>query len=212
MAAKIELSLHPKLTRNQRNGLFADSEHVLLSGVAGTGKSYVALARGIKALNSGAVDRIVIIRSAVAVRDIGHLPGDDADKTLPYAAPYIELIADLCPKTNYRQLESRKLLEFPTTTFLRGLTFDNAYVFVDEYQNMTAHELETILTRVGKNTQLVICGDSDQSDLRGYEAKDHMSVIDVVRRMQEDFYVVDFSSEDVVRSPFVRRYFEAKAR
>ncbi len=210
MAAKLELTLHPRLTSNQRKAFLSDHDHVLLTGVAGTGKTYTGLARGLKAFNNGEVDRIIIIRSAVSVRDIGHLPGDDGEKADPYTAPYVELVRDMCPKSNYRALESKKIIEFHLTTFLRGLTFDNAYVLVDEYQNMSGHELETVVTRVGQGTQLVICGDSDQSDLRGAEAREHNRVISTLRSMPDDFHVVEFSPEDVVRSEFVKRYFQAK--
>jgi phosphate starvation-inducible PhoH-like protein len=155
------------------------------------------------------VEKIVIIRSAVEIRSIGFLPGDHSEKLDVYAAPYIHLINELSPKKNYRALVGAKEIEFHSTSFLRGMTFDYSYIIADEYQNMNKHELETIITRVGDGTQLVLCGDSDQTDLKYQEAVEHKEVIETLKLMP-DFAHYEFTSDEIVRSEFVKRYYQAK--
>ncbi len=206
----LELTLHDNLTAKQRGILKTRANHLILEGPAGTSKTYIALARGLKLLKDGEVERIVIIRSAVEIRSIGYLPGDREEKLEAYMGPYISLVTELSPKRNLKAFISSREMEFHCTSFLRGMTFDDAYVIMDEYQNTNAHELETVITRVGVNTHLVLCGDTDQSDLKYNEAKEHIKVIETLKSMP-DFYTVKFGIEDIVRSDFVRRYYEAKA-
>ena len=208
---KPEIKLHPRLTKPQKEAILCKAQFLLLTGVAGTGKTYCAIARGLQLIRDNVVDKIVIVRSAVAVRSIGFLPGDDAEKADPYAAPYVDLIRDLSPKTPYKVLEAKRIMEFTLTSFLRGVTYDDAVVIVDEYQNMSAHELETVATRVGHRTHLIICGDSDQSDLRGREAQEHRPVIQTFKAMPE-FKTITFGVDDIVRSPFVKSYYKTKAK
>lgn len=208
---KPEIRLHPRLTNSQKEAILSKSPFLLLTGVAGTGKTYCAIARGLQLIRDGSVDKIIIVRSAVAVRSIGFLPGDDAEKADPYAAPYVDLIKDISPKTPYKMLEAKKVVEFHLTSFLRGMTYDDAVIIVDEFQNMSEHELQTVATRVGNNTQLIVCGDSDQTDLHGAEAQGHKHVINVFRHMPE-FHTVTFGVNDIVRSPFVKSYYKTKAR
>ena len=201
--------LHESMTSKQIDILRTKAMCLLISGPAGTAKTYTALARGLRLLLNNEVDRIIIIRSVVPTRDIGFLPGDITDKVDAYSAPYAQNIDKLSPRMKFRELCSKRLIEFESTSFLRGQTFDNAYIMIDEYQNMSAHELETALTRVGEGSHLVLTGDSDQSDLRGVEAEDHREVILTLTRMNE-FKVFQFEIEDIVRSGFVRAYYEAK--
>jgi phosphate starvation-inducible protein PhoH len=182
---------------------------MILKGPAGTSKTYIALARGLKLLQQATVERIVIIRSAVEIRAIGFLPGNQQEKMDAYKAPYVHLVSQLSPKRNFNALVASKEIEFHPTSFLRGMTFDNACIIVDEYQNMSAHELETIVTRVGDSSHLILCGDTDQSDLLGTEARDHQKVMDTLESMP-DFATVSFDIEDIVRSDFVKRYYRAK--
>lgn len=167
-------------------------------------------------LNNEDVERIIIIRSAVPTRDIGFLPGNDEEKLAPYEGAYEHLARQISPKMNYAAMVTKGMIEFTSTSHLRGLTFDDAFVIADEYQNMSQHELHTIATRVGQNTQLVISGDSGQSDLRGAEAHEHHEVLNVFERMvdfqnQPVFSFHRFGTEDIVRSGFVRYYYEARA-
>lgn len=205
----LEIVLHPNLTKKQRDILRTKTNFLILEGPAGTSKTYIALARGLKLLKDNEIERIIVIRSAVEIRAIGFLPGNQQEKLEAYMGPYIGLMNELSPKRNFKAMVSGKDIEFHSTSFLRGMTFDNAYVIVDEYQNMNAHELETVVTRVGCNTHLVLCGDSDQSDLKYNEAHEHKKVIDTLQSMP-DFRTYTFGIDDIVRSEFVKRYYEAK--
>lgn len=210
MASPLIVTLHDNLTDKQKLILRSKSKFIRLTGPAGTSKSYIALARGLRLLSKDEISRIVIIRSAVETRKIGFLPGSQQEKLDVYTEPYIHLVNELSPKKSFKALMSSKDIEFHSTSFLRGVTFDDAYIIVDEYQNMSAHELETVVTRVGENTHLTLCGDYEQSDLPSWEAADHQTVIRSLDLMP-DFEVHAFGVEDIVRSEFVRRYYAAKA-
>jgi phosphate starvation-inducible protein PhoH len=205
----LELSLHSNLTKKQRDVLKCKSPYIVLDGLAGTSKTYLALARGLKLLRDNEVGQIVIIRSAVEIRAIGHLPGDKEEKLDAYTEPYVHLVGQLSPKKGFKALMKAGDIEFHSTSFLRGVTFDHTCIIMDEFQNCNAHELETIITRVGEGTHLILCGDSDQTDLRFNEAKEHHAIIDTLRRM-DDFVFFQFGLSDIVRSEFVKRYYEAK--
>lgn len=209
MARSQPITLHENLTPTQVEILRSKARFMLITGPAGTAKTYTALARGLRHLLNHDVDRIIIIRSAVPTRDIGFLPGDMDEKIEAYSAPYAHLIDQLSPKMKYREMLSKRLIQFESTSFLRGVTFDNAFVIVDEFQNMSGHELETVVTRVGADTSLVLVGDSDQSDLRGSEVDEHRDVIMTLARMDE-VSSFSFGVEDIVRSDFVRSYYKAK--
>jgi phosphate starvation-inducible PhoH-like protein len=172
MATKLELHLHQNLTKKQREILRRNPPYAILKGPAGTSKTYLALALGIQCLLSKAVAEIVVIRSAVEARSIGFLPGDVEGKLEPYSVPYIELIDSLSPKKPYRVMKSAKEIDFESTSFLRGRTFENTFMILDEFQNCNAHEIETVMTRVGEGSRLILCGDSGQSDLKGSEARE----------------------------------------
>lgn len=208
----VHLALHPQLTKKQISVLRAKKPHTILEGPAGTTKTYLALAKALIALKDGEVEKIIVIRSPVAVRDIGFLPGTQEEKMEAFAGPYVGLIADLSPKMNYRAMIAKGLIEFHPTSYLRGLTFDNCYVILDEYQNFNSQELHTAITRVGDGTRLSLCGDSNQTDLKGREAEEHHEEISILQGMDEDFDVFIFTSDDILRSPFVKRYYKARER
>lgn len=210
MAAKLELTLHPNMSKKQREILHKNPSFLILKGPAGTSKTYLSLALGLGNLIRRNVERIVIIRSAVEARSIGFLPGDPDGKLEPYTLPYISLLSELSPKRSFKSMQSAKEIEFHSTSFLRGLTFSNAFVILDEFQNCNAHELETVVTRVGEGTRLILCGDANQSDLRGAEAKEHHRVLEALETMPE-FVTYAFGVEDIVRSKFVRSFYAALA-
>ena len=152
--------------------------------------------------------RIIIIRSVVPTRDIGFLPGSIDEKTNVYELPYTNICTELfVNKSSYDDLKAAGKIEFATTSFVRGLTFENAIVIVDECQNMTFHELDSIITRSGNNCRLIFCGDFHQSDLG--KKSGITEFMDILYKMKS-FSMMEFDQDDIVRSGLVREYILAK--
>lgn len=201
------------LTDNQESAFHANGslKHLLLYGVAGTGKTFLASYFAISDLLVGTAKRIIIVRSAVTTRDQGFLPGTLQEKMALYEAPYREIFAELCGgrRDVYDLLKKREYLEFMSTSFIRGVTFDDAIIIVDEVQNCTDHEINSILTRVGKNTRVILCGDHRQDDLKMTGKKHQVSGIENlirVARSMNKFELIEFGVNDIVRSGFVKEY------
>ena len=193
------------------------AEALLLHGAAGTGKTFIALYKALEEVldPSTPYEKVVIVRSAVASRDIGHLPGDQDEKTQVYMQPYIDMCEKLFPqKSNaFKRLLEGKSVEWMITSFVRGITMDNAIVLVDECQNMNDMELNSVLTRLGDDSKLIMCGDFRQSDL--YKHKGDMSGLQKFMLIAEDmksFKILEFTAEDIVRSRFVKQYIMARMR
>lgn len=182
----------------------------VLYGSAGTGKSYIALYHALREVLSEDTyfHQIIIVRSAVSSRDIGALPGDADEKLAVYEAPYVSILSDLTGKKGaYEKLKDIGRIEFMPTSFLRGSTFNNAIVILDEAQNCSWEELSTVATRIGQNSKLIICGDSKQDDLH-YKKSDtsgFKDFLDVSKRMGE-FRNFRFTPDDIVRSGFVKSF------
>lgn len=188
--------------------------HVLANGSAGTGKSYISLFLALNDLfNPEALQtKVIIVRSAVPSREIGHLPGDMKEKMAVYEEPYKDIVGNLMRKANaYSDLKDAGKIEFMPTSFVRGLTWDNAVVIVDEAQNMTMQEMHSVITRVGQHTKMVICGDIGQNDLvvRKSDVSGFLEVMKIIERMKE-FDIVTFTEQDIVRSAFVKSWIIAK--
>lgn len=202
------------LTYNQEDTFraFAEGQHLLLHGVAGTGKTYISLYLALNDIlrNNSPYNKIVIIRSVVASRDMGFLPGNIKEKTKVYEDPYREICDDLFGRGDgYDILRNKRLIDFGTTSYLRGLTFKDAIVIVDEAQNMNYHELDTVITRMGENCRIIFCGDFRQSDLAKKEQSgliDFMSIIDKMGC----FNKIEFNVHDIVRSELVKNYIVTK--
>ena len=162
-------------------------------------------------------EKIYIVRSLVATREIGFLPGDHEDKSSLYQIPYknmvkymFEMPTDADFEMLYGNLKTQETISFWSTSFIRGTTLDNAIVIVDECQNLNFHELDSIITRVGENSKIMFCGDGVQSDLRNNNERNGISdFIKIITRM-ESFAVVEFELEDIVRSGLVKEYILAK--
>lgn len=187
---------------------------VSLLGVSGSGKTAVSLYHALKLLLSpgNGYDKIIIVRSAVATRDIGFLPGDMAEKMAVFEAPYIGLFDELFPwKNSYENMKKAGKIEFKPTSFLRGTSFHNAIVVVDECQDMTFHELDTIVTRVGDNSRLFLSGDTKQNDLL-YKKNDQSGLVEFLSILDglEEFGKVEFGPDDIVRSGLVKSYIKRK--
>jgi len=184
-------------------------------GTAGTGKTMCAMYLALNdVLNKGVYEQIIVIRSAVQTREQGFMPGSKEQKEALYSVPYSDIVNDLFGRGDaYRILEQKGMIKFMTSSFVRGLTFDNSIIIVDECQSMTYHELDTIITRVGESSKIVFCGDTRQDDLATSRNKadvsglrDFLRVINNIR----SFDTITFTPEDIVRSGLVKEYILAK--
>lgn len=182
----------------------------MLHGAAGTGKTFIAMYKALEEVmdNRSAYERVVIVRSVVPSREIGHLPGDEKEKTDVYLAPYKAICKDLFNTDQaYERLVEQKNIEFLITSFVRGITIDKAIIVVDECQSMTWHELSSIMTRIGSDTKIIFAGDTKQNDL--IKHKNDISglsrFMEVAKKMRE-FRLVDFCTDDIVRSELVKSF------
>jgi phosphate starvation-inducible protein PhoH len=205
------------LTENQKGFFEAydKSKIMMLLGVAGTGKTYIALYHALEeVLNKGSIyEKVIIVRSAVPSREIGHLPGDEKEKTEVYQQPYITICQDLFDRSDaYQRLTEQKAVQFMITSFIRGTTLDNAIILVDECQNMTDMELNSIITRVGERSKIIFCGDFRQTDLYKKTDMSGLKKFMVIADMMPSFKTFEFGVEDIVRSELVKEYIIARLR
>ena len=206
--AGASLTLHEiePLTRNQVKA-FESKKNLILHGLAGTGKTFISSYLAYDDMSKGVYDKLVIIRSAVPTRDMGFLPGTEKEKASVYEEPYKDIANELFQRGDaYGIMKQKSLVEFMTTSFIRGITLRDAVIIVDECQNMSFHELDSIITRMGENCRVIFCGDFRQADLKQNGMKDFMQIL---KRM-ELFDFIDFQVEDIVRSDFVKSYIIAK--
>lgn len=191
---------------------FEEGQNLVLHGAAGTGKTFLALYLALRQnLEGRSRSPVVIIRSAVPTRDVGFLPGTIKEKTAVYEAPYVAVCNELFPKPGmYETLKMGGHLQFTTTSFLRGLTFRNNTVIIDECENLTFHELDTVITRMGEGCRVLFSGDFRQSDLWRQDERNGLpKFMQIVGRMSS-FTTIEFQKEDIVRSAMVREYILAK--
>ena len=192
-----------------------------LFGCAGTGKTFVSLYLGLRDVlkNETAYERVVGVRSLIPTREIGFLPGDEEDKAALYQVPYSNMVQFMFKQPNeqafsmlYDRLKAQGSFYFLSTSFLRGLTFDNSIIIVDECQNLNFHELDTIITRVGQDSKIIFCGDFMQTDLTKMGERNGLH--DFLRILEEmkQFNCVEFDIGDIVRSGFVRDYLIQKTK
>lgn len=186
--------------------------HLLLHGIAGTGKTYITLFLALKEiLEYDKFRKIVIVRSAVQTRDQGFMPGNLDEKMSYYETPYRDIVNSLCGRGDaYDILKNRGSIEFMSTSFIRGLTIDRSIILVDEVQNMTFGEIDSVVTRLGEDAKLVVCGDFRQSDLK--KEKERSGIMDFMRILDQTKNVehIEFQVQDIVRSGFVKSYIMAK--
>lgn len=188
---------------------FMNDYHIVADGSAGTGKTYAAIYLALnKLLNDKTKEKIIIVRSAVATRDIGFLPGDAEEKMAPFERPYVDMFDSMMKYSNsYNSMKEKGMVEFMPTSFIRGLNWDNAIVVVDEVQNLNFHEINSVLTRMGQNSRIILCGDYIQSDLN--KSRNDSTGINkflrVIQRM-DSFDYVRFTPNDIIRSEFVKEW------
>jgi phosphate starvation-inducible PhoH-like protein len=195
---------------------FADwknNNHLILSGAAGTGKTFIALYLALETIldRSSFQKKIYIVRSIVPTREIGFLPGTIDEKLEAYKAPYIGICAELFEDGDaYNKLVENNRIEFLSTSFIRGTTMDDAIIIVDECQNLNFHELDSIVTRCGKNTRIILSGDYYQSDFtRNADKAGILEFLNIFEQIK-DVCHIQFIWSDIVRSDFVREYIMTK--
>jgi phosphate starvation-inducible protein PhoH len=199
------------LTDNQKLSFDAynQNKNLMLHGIAGTGKSFISLYLALnQVLNDNSQYRkIVIVRSVVPTRDMGFLPGNNKEKAKVYEAPYYAICTELFGRSDaYEYLKNRNIIDFISTSFIRGITLNDSIVIVDEIANLTGHELDSVITRIGKNCKVIFCGDFRQSDFtKDQEKNGLMDFMRVIKRMKS-FEFIDFQKEDIVRSSMVKNY------
>ncbi len=209
------------LTENQKKLFesYANQKHLVAYGCAGTGKTFITLYNALKeVLNERSpYEKVYIVRSLVATREIGFLPGTYDDKSDIYQIPYKNMVkymfqmpSDADFEMLYGNLKAQETIKFWSTSFLRGTTLDNSIIIVDEFQNCTSHELDSIITRIGENSKIMFCGDATQSDL--VKTNDRNGIIDFmsILRKMPSFDIIEFGVDDIVRSGLVKEYIIAK--
>ena len=192
-----------------------EGKNQFLFGCAGTGKTFVSLYLALQQVlkNETPYDKVIVVRSLIPTREIGFLPGDEEDKAALYQVPYANMMQFMFEQPNeqafsmlYDRLKAQGSFYFLSTSFLRGLTFDNSIIIVDECQNLNFHELDTIITRVGQDTKIVFAGDIQQTDLT--KTNDRNGILDFVNIMQEmkEIECIEFGIPDIVRSGLLKSY------
>ena len=213
-----DLKTFQPLTNNQK--LFFESYKrgdyfTALHGVAGTGKTFIALYKALEEVldKSNPFERIIIVRSAVQSREMGHLPGDVSEKMEIYQQPYRQICTTLFGRHDaYQRLEEQHHIDFISTSFIRGMSFDNAIIIVDEMQNLNFEEIDTVMTRVGHMSKIIWCGDYRQTDLKKNGDKSGiLKFFDIAMHMGA-FTRIEFTADDIVRSSLVKDYILAKLK
>ena len=214
-----QLKRFDPLTDNQKKFFDAykiGDYFIALHGVAGTGKTFCALYKAIEEVldKSNPFSKIIVVRSAVQSRDMGHLPGDVGEKMEIYEQPYRQICETLFSRKDaWDRLEEQGYVKFISTSFIRGMSFDDAIIIVDEMQNMTYEEIDTVMTRVGYRSKIIWCGDYRQTDLnkKKNDVSGILKFFDIAQHMSS-FTRIEFTVDDIVRSSLVKDYILAKIR
>lgn len=194
---------------------FQGNKAIIANGSAGTGKTLAGLYLALTDIldKKAPQERMILVRSAVPTRDVGHLPGDLNEKLEPYEAPYRDILTFLMKNGNpntYDYMKEAGIIEFMPTSYIRGLNWDDAVVVIDEIQNLNFHEVNSVITRVGDNTKLLVIGDQIQTDLyKSNNDKSGMKRFLEIARNMRDFDEIVFRKEDIIRSDFVRSWISA---
>lgn len=209
------------LTDNQKKLFesYKKNQNIVAYGTAGTGKTFITLYNALKDVLDPMTpyEKIYLVRSLVATREIGFLPGDHEDKSSLYQIPYKNMVkymfqmpSDADFEMLYGNLKNQNSISFWSTSFLRGTTFDNSIILIDEFQNLNFHELDSIITRVGDNCKIMFCGDASQSDL--VKTNEKNGIVDFMKILSQmpSMDIIEFNIDDIVRSGLCREYILAK--
>ena len=209
------------LTPNQEELIrcYENNQNLVAYGCAGTGKTFITLYNALKDVLDPKTpyEKIYIVRSLVSTREIGFLPGDHEDKSSLYQIPYKHMVKYMFEMRTeadfqmlYGNLKTQGTIDFWSTSFIRGTTFDKAIIIVDEFQNLNYHELDSIMTRVGEDTKIMFCGDATQTDLLKQNERNGIHDFMRVLRLMSSVDIIEFGVEDIVRSGLVKEYILAK--
>ena len=209
------------LTDNQKKLFesYKNGKNLVAYGAAGTGKTFITLYNALQEVldPSTPYDKIYIVRSLVATREIGFLPGDHDDKSFLYQIPYknmvkymFEMPSDADFEMLYGNLKGQDTIDFWSTSFIRGTTLDRSIIIVDEFQNLNYHELDSIITRIGTDTKIMFCGDATQTDLVKQNEKNGIHDFMRILRIMPSVDIIEFGVEDIVRSGLCKEYLLAK--
>tara|TARA_B100000287_G_scaffold39100_1_gene35744 strand:- start:461 stop:1213 length:753 start_codon:yes stop_codon:yes gene_type:complete len=209
------------ITDNQKRlfDSYSEGKNIVAYGAAGTGKTFITLYNAIKDVldDKTPYEKIYMVRSLVSTREIGFLPGDHEDKSSLYQIPYKHMVKYMFQMPSevefemlYGNLKAQETIKFWSTSFIRGTTFDNAIIIVDEYQNLNFHELDSIITRIGEDSKICFCGDASQTDLQ--KTNERNGIVDFMKilRAMPSFDLIEFGINDIVRSGLVKEYLIAK--
>jgi phosphate starvation-inducible PhoH-like protein len=209
------------ITENQKIlfNSYKEKKNIIAYGAAGTGKTFVTLYNALTDVldENTPYEKIYMVRSLVATREIGFLPGDHEDKSDIYQVPYKHMVkymfqmgSDADFEMLYGNLKAQETIKFWSTSFLRGTTLDRSIIIVDEFQNLNFHELDSIITRVGEDSKIFFCGDASQTDLQKTNEKNGIVDFMKIIRSMPSFDVIEFGIDDIVRSGIVKEYLIAK--
>ena len=209
------------LTDNQKKLFesYKNGKNLVAYGAAGTGKTFITLYNALQDVLDPTTpyEKIYIVRSLVATREIGFLPGDHDDKSFLYQIPYkhmvkymFEMPSDADFEMLYGNLKAQDTIDFWSTSFIRGTTLDKAIIIVDEFQNLNYHELDSIMTRVGSYTKIMFCGDATQTDLIKQNERNGIHDFMRILRVMPSLNIIEFGVEDIVRSGLCKEYLLAK--
>ena len=220
IGSELLLDIEP-LTENQKRLFtsYSEGKHLVAYGTAGTGKTFCVLYNALRDVLSEVTpfEKIYLVRSLVPTREIGFLPGSHEDKSSLYQIPYKNMVkymfqmpSDVDFEMLYGNLKAQETISFWSTSFIRGTTLDNCIIIVDEFSNLSFHEMDSIITRVGENTKIMFCGDASQSDLlKTNERNGIIDFMNILKKMSS-FDIVEFGVDDIVRSGIVKEYILAK--
>jgi phosphate starvation-inducible protein PhoH and related proteins len=199
------------MTENQKKSFmkYNMNFNLIMHGCAGTGKTFLGMFFGLRDVldENSNYKKLIIVRSVVPSRDMGFLPGTEEEKIAVYEEPYSTICNSLFTYSkSYDNLKKSGYVQFTSTSFQRGITFDDSIVLIDEAQNMTDQEISTVMTRIGNNTKVIICGDTNQKDLKNSGFDKNIKIFNEMQSIVD----VKFQVDDIVRSDFVREYIIAR--